>query len=201
VRMKVPETEGQVEEFSALVECQRRLIGNLERGGNDATSAKIIFDSLCVSLSLYIHDRHRVRCYVEPERSEMAPATQTRPICVAGDGEPEQAKVSELACERRPVFHVIPHLVTRGETPVPTDDFLKVIGQFDIGESTGQRHEARIAPDDRIQKKTRDERGEFGFRPLTEQEKNEFVNSLDDKAKKILTDLAGKKNSSKSAAA
>ena len=199
--MKVPETESQVEEFSALVECQRRLIRQLERGGNDATSAKIIFDSLCVSLSLYVHDRHRVRCYVEPERSEMVPATQTSPICVAGDGEPEQAKASEFACERRPVFYVVPHVVPRGETPMPTDDFLKVISQFDIGGITGQQHEAPIAPGDSIQKKTGVEPGEFGFRPLTEQEKNEFVNSLDDKAEKILTDLAGKKNSSKPAAA
>ena len=149
--MKAPETESQIEEFSALVECQRRLVRQLERGGNDVTSAKIIFDSLCVSLSLYIHGRHRARCYVEPERPEMVPVTQTRPICVAGDGDPEQTKVSEFACERRPLFYVIPHVVQRLETPMRTDDFLKVITQFDNG-----GHEAPIAPGDSIQKKTGD---------------------------------------------
>ena len=33
---------------------------------------------------------------------------------------------------------------------------------------------------------------DFGFRPLTEIEKKEFVNSLDAKAKKILAELEGK---------
>ena len=52
--MEAPEAERRVE-VSALVECQRHLIEQLERGGNDVTSAKIIFDSLRVSLSLYMH--------------------------------------------------------------------------------------------------------------------------------------------------
>ena len=80
-RMDVPmqglEAERRVSEFKALVECQSGLIQRLERGGKDITSAKLVFDSLCVSLSLYIHDRHWVRCYVEPERSEMVLAAET----------------------------------------------------------------------------------------------------------------------------
>lgn len=199
--MKVTETESQVEEFSALVECQRRFIRQLERGGNDATSAKIIFDSLCVSLSLYIYDRHRVRCSVEPERSETTPPTQTRPICVGGDGGHEQAKKSELASERRPVFYVIPHVAPSGETHMPTNDLVNVIRHFEAGGISGQKPVPSVATGDIIQIKTGNEPEEFGFRHLTEQEKNEFLNSLDDKAKKILTDLAGKRNSFKPAAA
>ena len=52
--MEAPEAERRVE-VSALVECQRHRIEQLERGGNNVTSANIIFDSLRVSLSLYIH--------------------------------------------------------------------------------------------------------------------------------------------------
>jgi hypothetical protein len=36
--------------------------------------------------------------------------------------------------------------------------------------------------------------GDFEFRPLTEEEKKEFVNSLDAKAKQILAELAGAKS-------
>ena len=52
--MEAPEAERRVE-VSALVECQRHRIEQLERGGNGVTSAEIIFDSLRVSLSLYMH--------------------------------------------------------------------------------------------------------------------------------------------------
>ena len=36
--------------------------------------------------------------------------------------------------------------------------------------------------------------GDFEFHPLTEEEKKEFVNSLDAKAKQILAELAGAKS-------
>ena len=52
--MEAPEAERRVE-VSALVECRRHRVEQLERGGNDVTSANIIFDSLRVSLSLYMH--------------------------------------------------------------------------------------------------------------------------------------------------
>jgi hypothetical protein len=42
---------------------------------------------------------------------------------------------------------------------------------------------------------------EFEFRPLTEEEKKEFVNSLDAKGKQILADLAGKAKDSNDSAA
>lgn len=70
--MKSSEAERQVEEFNALIERQRRHIKQLEQRGDDAISAKIIFDSLSVSLSLYMHERHRIHCYVEAEQPKLA---------------------------------------------------------------------------------------------------------------------------------
>jgi hypothetical protein len=183
--MKAPEAERGVEEFSALVECQRRFIEQLERGGNDVTSAKIILDSLRVSLSLYIHNWHRVRCYVEPEQPEMVLAAQTPATCTAGNCEPVQPKIFGSAWEPKPVFRVVPRVALRGgENPMPTkNDFLDIDG---INEQ---------------QKKSGDQPGHFEFRPLTEEEKIEFMNSLDAKGKKILAELMGKESSSESAAA
>ena len=52
--MNAQVAEHQVQEFSAQIELQGRLIEHLERNGQDVTSAKIIFDSLHVSLSLFM---------------------------------------------------------------------------------------------------------------------------------------------------
>ena len=78
IMLEYSEAERRVEKYSALIERQRVLIKRLEKCGADVTSAKIIFDSLSVSLSLSLHDRHRVRCYVEAGQLEgafNAPAT------------------------------------------------------------------------------------------------------------------------------
>jgi hypothetical protein len=75
--MKSSEAERRVEEFSALIERQRHLIKQLEKCGDDVTSAKIIFDSLSVSLSLYMHERHRVHCHVEKEQPKFSFAQTT----------------------------------------------------------------------------------------------------------------------------
>ena len=79
---ELAEAERRVPEINALIERQRQLIEELERDGHDLTSAKIILDCLRVSLSLYIHDRHRARCHVEPERPEMVLAAQTLATCL-----------------------------------------------------------------------------------------------------------------------
>jgi hypothetical protein len=55
------EAERRVAECNALVERQRKLIEQLGHEGDDITSARIVFDSLCVSLSLHVQDRHRLR--------------------------------------------------------------------------------------------------------------------------------------------
>ena len=64
-------------QFSELIVRQRRLIEQIERDGNDATSAKNILDSLCLSLSLCMHDRHRVEVYIDAEHPEGDLAGQT----------------------------------------------------------------------------------------------------------------------------
>jgi hypothetical protein len=58
---KLAEAERGVPEINALIERQRQLIEELERDGHDLTSAMIVFDSLLVSLSLCVQDRHRLR--------------------------------------------------------------------------------------------------------------------------------------------
>ena len=46
--MGISEAEQRVCELIALINCQLRLIRNLEECGKDLTSAKIVFDSLRV---------------------------------------------------------------------------------------------------------------------------------------------------------
>ena len=58
---ELAEVEGRVPEINALIDRQRELIEELEQHGVDLTSAKIVLDSLFVSLSLYVKDRHRLR--------------------------------------------------------------------------------------------------------------------------------------------
>ena len=44
----------------SLLDQQRLLIERLYELGEDVTSAKIVFDSLMLSLSLYVQQRHRL---------------------------------------------------------------------------------------------------------------------------------------------
>ena len=55
------EAEQRVAETNALIERQRQLIEDLGYDGHDITSAQIVFDSLCVSLSLHVQNRQRLR--------------------------------------------------------------------------------------------------------------------------------------------
>jgi uncharacterized protein len=54
------EAEWRVAETNARIERQRQLIEHLEHDGKDITSAQIVFDSLCVSLSLLLQHRYRL---------------------------------------------------------------------------------------------------------------------------------------------
>jgi hypothetical protein len=58
---ELAEAERRVPEVNALIDRQRQRIEELEQLGDDLTSAKIVLDSLLVSLSLYVRDRHRLR--------------------------------------------------------------------------------------------------------------------------------------------
>jgi hypothetical protein len=55
------ETERRVAECNVLIERQRQLIEKLGYKGHNITSAQIMFDSLCVSLSLHLQERQRLR--------------------------------------------------------------------------------------------------------------------------------------------
>ena len=55
------EADRRIAETNALIERQRQIIERLGYEGHDITSDQIVFDSLCVSLSLQVQDRHRLR--------------------------------------------------------------------------------------------------------------------------------------------
>jgi hypothetical protein len=59
--MELLEAERRVIEGNALVESHRKLIEKLAFEGRDIASAQIVFDSLLISLSLHVQDRHRLR--------------------------------------------------------------------------------------------------------------------------------------------
>ena len=58
---ELAKAERRVPEISAFIECQCQIIGESEQRGYDATSAKIVFESLLLSLSLYVQARDRLR--------------------------------------------------------------------------------------------------------------------------------------------
>jgi hypothetical protein len=68
------EVERRLLQFHTLIERQRELIEKLHEQGRDITSAMIVFDSLHVSLSLYLQQRHRLRGTrnVEPGQPSVA---------------------------------------------------------------------------------------------------------------------------------
>ena len=55
------EAERGVAEINGLIERQWLLIEQLGYEGYDTTSARTVFDSLLVSLALYLQERHRLR--------------------------------------------------------------------------------------------------------------------------------------------
>jgi hypothetical protein len=59
--LELLEADQRVARANALIERQRQIVEKLEYEGSDITSAQIIFDSLYVSLSLHVQDRHRLR--------------------------------------------------------------------------------------------------------------------------------------------
>ena len=69
--MGISEAERRVKELTSLITNQLRLIRKLEKRGRDLTSAKIVFDSLRVSLFLATQDWHRARCFGAPDQSRM----------------------------------------------------------------------------------------------------------------------------------
>lgn len=174
--MNAQVAEHQVQEFSAQIELQGRLIEHLERNGQDVTSAKIIFDSLHVSLSLFIDEQLNARSYAAPKRPEAVVAEQAPATCAAGDDEAVQPRTGGPVGEPTSALVIIPRArLRRGEMPMPAKN-----------EMNGQLDGTPVVLDARIEKKVRE------FRPLTQEEKAEFVRSMNDKSRKLK--LVGKKS-------
>ena len=58
---ELAEAELRVGEFHSLIERQRQVIEGLRQGGDNLTSAWTVYESLLISLSLSLRDRHRLR--------------------------------------------------------------------------------------------------------------------------------------------
>lgn len=69
---ELAEAECRVPEFNSLIDHQREFIEELERKGVDLASAKIVLDSLLVSLSLSVRERHRLRSILSGRQAEAA---------------------------------------------------------------------------------------------------------------------------------
>jgi len=80
------EAEWRVAETNERIECQRLLIEQLGYEGYGTTSARIVFDSLLVSLALYLQERHRVRAVLNSKGAEAHSAQDLR-LLVATAGE------------------------------------------------------------------------------------------------------------------
>jgi hypothetical protein len=154
--MGISQLDRRVAEFSALIKRQLRLIRQLEKHGEDSTSARIVLASL--------HQSHFL-------------ATQNcnRKICVA----------------------LQPAELTGGGSQMTIQhDCLDLIDKVDIDGMEKQGDNTSVVPESDDKQERR-----FEFRPLTEKEKNEFVNSLDAKGKQILAELEGRAGPSHKSAA
>ncbi len=66
--IELVEAKRRIQELNALIECQRQIVEESEQRGYDATSAKIVLESLHVSLSLYVQALDRLQIML-PEQA------------------------------------------------------------------------------------------------------------------------------------
>ena len=59
--VELAKSDRQVAVANTLVDLQRELVEYVEQAGGDVVSAKIVFDSLLLSLALSVNHRHRLR--------------------------------------------------------------------------------------------------------------------------------------------
>jgi hypothetical protein len=177
--MGISEAERRVKELTSLITNQLRLIRKLEKRGRDLTSAKIVFDSLRVSLFLATQDWHRARCFGAPDP-------------IAND-----ANQAHLTWGSKTSLAVVPHTERRmprwtgKEASVkPVDELLDIADQMGTKDLKEGR-DTSLVPETEVEQKNDSSKRDFGFRPLTEEEKKQFVNSLNDDGKRILAQLAG----------
>lgn len=164
--MGITEIDRRARELSALIRAQLRLIRNLEEDGKDLTSAKIVLDSLRVSLFLATRDLNRAQRPVSPHAQKDTDGTF--PVC---ESNPELAFASKRALQC--------HVTELGGEPSLKfgDDIVGVPNKIDTKDGGEQLGAQGV---------------HFEFRPLTNDEKNAFVNSLDAEGKRILVQLSEK---------
>jgi len=68
------------------------------------------------------------------------------------------------------------------------------IGENEATREIGGQPDTSIVPETEVEQKIESSMGYFEFRPLTEEEKKPFVDSLDADGKRILRELTGEKN-------
>jgi len=165
------EVEHRVEEFRALAECLSGFIGRLESNGSDVVSAKIIHESLYLSLSLYIEEQNRIRCNIEQADNLLA-LLASRAKLYGKSLQPQ----SVAALAPQSVVAIFPYVArTQGPAPMPANKEVK-----------GQLALVPTGPD---------------FRPLTKDQQKVFVSSMNDECRNILTRLMGEKSSEPAALA
>ena len=178
--MEVSEAERRVRELTALITNQLRFIRKLEKRGKDLTSAKIVFDSLRVSLFLATQDWHRARCYGEPDQ-------------IGND-----TKRASLAWESKTSLVVVPHTEHRmakwtgGETSTRAQGEILEFADNMSAKEIKDGLDTSIIPETKVEQKNDLSERDFEFRQLTEEEKKEFVNSLNADGKRILAQLTSK---------
>ena len=71
--------EWVVRELNELVDRQRKLIEKLQESRSDLTSAKIVLDSLIVTLTLHLQKRDQLRSMFNAEMAEVFAACRNAP--------------------------------------------------------------------------------------------------------------------------
>jgi len=189
--MGIVEAECRVQELSAMVKAQLRLIRKLDERGKDLTSAKIVCDSLRVSLFLATQALHRTR------RQDQSDEARTN---VSNELTRTHVNDTLLVWKENPVLvdaskKTFQDYITKtiGEEPVMkvADDVLDLTDK--VGAENAPEHvDASIVPATELEQKAAPPAADFEFQPLTEDEKKDFVNSLNAEGKRIMAQLSEK---------
>src|SRR5262249_40182835 len=171
--MGMSELECRVAEFSALVKSQLRLIRQLEKRGKDLTSAKIVFDSLRLSFFLAVQDWHRTQSPCGPAKMQT------------------DARITLAKTESKPRFYVVPGQALNGDLEKWTGSDIAMMDE------DGKRNAAQVSQAPSVVETHVEQAGSPSvetseFRPLTEEEKSEFLSSLDAHGKALLLELGEK---------
>ena len=157
--MKVGDAEEKVAELSDLIESQQQLVKQLTEAGRDTTSAKIVLDSLRTSMSLAIQSWHLARSSVGPDQ------------------------VANVNCIQKNRFDIVSNALSSGRESAMTINSWFLDDVVSRNDPVQEQGDPTLSSEDIAEPIAS---GDFEFRPLTEQEKKEFVESLDAEGKQLL---------------